>query len=70
MKEKFTEIFQEYTDTSYVPTEKDSFKDDLGLDSIELIELIMEIENEFDVRIDDGQISGLKTVGDLFNVLK
>ena len=43
-----------------------SFKDDLGADSLDLVELMMSIEEAFDVgEIDESEAAGLKTIGDL-----
>ena len=39
-----------------------SFKDDLGADSLDLVELIMAMEEEFDIKIDDEAAQKLKTV--------
>ena len=38
---------------------------DLGADSLDMVEIIMEIEEEFGLKIDDTEISEVKTVGDL-----
>ena len=38
---------------------------DLGADSLDIVEIIMEIEKEFDVKIDDNELSEIKTVGDI-----
>ncbi len=39
-----------------------SFQDDLGADSLDLVELIMAMEEEFDVKIDDDAAQKIKTV--------
>jgi acyl carrier protein len=39
-----------------------SFQDDLGADSLDLVELIMAMEEEFDIKIDDEAAQKLKTV--------
>lgn len=39
--------------------------EDLGADSLDLVEAIMNIEDEFGVEIDDEEIKNLKTVGDI-----
>lgn len=48
-----------------------SFVDDLGADSVDLVELVMAMEEEFDVgEIDDEEdLTGLKTVGDCVRYL-
>ncbi|MDX1910264.1 MAG: acyl carrier protein [Saprospiraceae bacterium] len=40
-----------------------SFINDLGADSLDTVELIMEFEKEFDVSIPDEQAEGIQTVG-------
>ncbi|MDR3039106.1 MAG: acyl carrier protein [Candidatus Adiutrix sp.] len=39
-----------------------SFQEDLGADSLDLVELIMAMEEEFDIKIDDDAAQKLKTV--------
>lgn len=47
-----------------------SFVDDLGADSVDLVELVMAMEEEFDVgEIDEEDVTGLKTVGDCVRYL-
>ena len=47
-----------------------SFVDDLGADSADLVELVMAMEEEFDVgEIDEEDLTGLKTVGDCVRYL-
>ena len=41
-----------------------SFVDDLGADSLDLVELIMSMEEEFDVEISDEDAEKMTTVGD------
>ena len=47
-----------------------SFTDDLEADSITLFELVMAIEEEFDIEIDDESIEQINTVGDIVNYLE
>lgn len=42
-----------------------SFRDDLGADSLDTVELVLAIEEEFDVEIPDEVAEGLVTVGQL-----
>lgn len=41
-----------------------SFRDDLGADSLDVVELVMEFEDEFDMEISDEDAENIKTVGD------
>ena len=44
-------------------TEEASFQDDLDADSLDLVELIMELEDQFGVKISDEDAQGIQTVG-------
>lgn len=47
-----------------------SFIDDLGADSLDLVELIMGLETEFDIEIPDEEAEKIRTVGDAVNYIK
>ena len=47
-----------------------SFVDDLGADSLDIVELVMALEEEFGLEIPDEEADKLKTVGDAMNYLK
>jgi acyl carrier protein len=42
-----------------------SFKDDLGADSLDVVELVMELEDEFDIEISDEDAEKIATVTDV-----
>lgn len=42
-----------------------SILDDLGADSLDVVELVMAIEEEFDIEISDDEAESLRTVGDV-----
>lgn len=49
------------------------FNEDLGADSLDLVEFVMALEEAFDVSIDESELDGVETVGqayDLVNVKK
>ncbi|MBA3063558.1 acyl carrier protein [bacterium] len=50
-------------------TEDSSFVDDLGADSLDIVELIMAFEEEFDIEIPDEDAEKIKTVGDAVKYL-
>ena len=51
-------------------TLESSFVDDLGADSVDLVELVMAMEEEFDIgEIDEEDLQSLKTVGDCVRYL-
>ncbi len=47
-----------------------SFIDDLGADSLDIVELVMAMEEEFDLEIPDEDAEKLRTVGDVVNFLQ
>lgn len=51
-------------------TENTSFAEDLGTDSLDLFELVMALEEEFDVEIPTEELEKLKTVGDVVQYLE
>lgn len=46
-----------------------SFKDDLEADSLDVVELVMELEDEFDMEIADEDAEKISTVGDAVNYI-
>lgn len=51
-------------------TLESSFADDLNADSLDIVELIMAMEEEFDIEIADEDIEKIQTVGDAVNYIK
>lgn len=51
-------------------TPEASFKDDLGADSLDVVELVMELEDEFDMEISDEDAEKIVTVGDVVEYIK
>ena len=47
-----------------------SFIDDLGADSLDTVELIMEFEKEFDIQIPDDKAEAIATVGDAIKFIE
>lgn len=47
-----------------------SFKDDLNADSLDLVELVMALEDEFGLEIEDDEVDAIKTIGDAVDYLK
>ena len=47
-----------------------SFKEDLGADSLDVVELVMELEDEFDMEISDEDAEKIATVGDAVNYIQ
>jgi|TARA_B100000513_G_scaffold190961_1_gene115864 acyl carrier protein len=51
-------------------TSEASFTNDLGADSLDTVELIMEFEKEFDIQIPDDQAEAIATVGDAISFIE
>lgn len=47
----------------------DSLRDDLGLDSLQTIELVYQVESAFDLQIPDEDFGRLRSIGDVINYL-
>ncbi|WP_438317518.1 acyl carrier protein [Sporosarcina sp. FA9] len=47
-----------------------SFRDDLGADSLDVVELVMELEDEFDMEISDDDAEKITTVGDTVSYIE
>jgi acyl carrier protein len=47
-----------------------SIVDDLGADSLDLVDLVMSLEEEFDVEIPDEAVENIKTVGDIVKYIE
>lgn len=47
-----------------------SFRDDLGADSLDLVEMIMGMEEMFDIEISESEAESIQTVGDAVNFIK
>lgn len=50
--------------------DKTSFIEDIGADSLDIVELVMELEEEFDIQIPDDQAEKIKTVGEAIAFIK
>ena len=51
-------------------TPKSAFINDLGADSLDIVELIMALEEEFDIEIPDSEAEKIATVGDVVEYIK
>ncbi|MGN0263084.1 MAG: acyl carrier protein [Oliverpabstia sp.] len=51
-------------------TEETSFKDDLGVDSLDLFELVMSLEEKYEIEIPSEELTELTTVGSVMEYLK
>ena len=71
IEEKVIEVIMEQLDVTReqcVP--EASFINDLGADSLDLMELIMEMEENFDVEISDEELQNLRTIQDVIDYIR
>lgn len=47
-----------------------NIQDDLGADSLDVVDLVMSVEEEFGVKIADEELEGIKTVGDIVDYIE
>ena len=68
--EKFTECAVEILQ---VPAEKITrearFADDLDADSLDLVELVMALEEAFDITVDEAELEGIETIGQAYDLI-
>lgn len=71
MQDKITKIIEEQlgVESDRIKPEA-SFIDDLGADSLDIVELVMAMEEEFEIEIPDEDAEGLKTVQDVTTYLQ
>jgi acyl carrier protein len=50
-------------------TPEASFADDLDADSLDLVELVMALEEQFDITVDESELEGVKTVAQAFGLV-
>ncbi len=71
IEERVKEIIIKQLDTNNKPvTLETSFVNDLGADSLDIVELVMEFEDTFDMSIPDEDAEKIQTVGDAVNYIK
>ena len=69
--EKIKEIIVEQLGVAETSvTMEASFIDDLGADSLDIVELVMALEEEFDIEIPDSDAEKVVTVGDVVDYIK
>ena len=69
--EKVREILVDQLDVDeYAVTMEASIQNDLGADSLDIVDLVMSLEEEFDCEIPDEEIENIKTVGDIVKYIE
>ena len=70
VEEKVIDIVSDQLDTPREDiAQSSSFVDDLKADSLDLVELVMALEDEFDIKIPDEDYDKIKTVGDVISYI-
>lgn len=71
--EELKEIITPYLEDSSVVENvrlDSNLKDELNMDSADMIEIVLDLEEHFKIEIEDDQIEGIKTLGDILSVIK
>lgn len=71
MRERILEIIADQVNRSVDELDPSmEFIDDLNMDSIELVELIMSVEEEFDIEINEDRLEKVRSIGDVLDLLE
>ena len=68
--DRIVTIIQERQGEDFIVTENLSLKDDLDADSVDLMEFVLTIEDEFGIEISDEEIDNLQSVADVLAIIK
>ena len=68
--EKFTQCAVEVLQVTPEQVKVEArFADDLDADSLDLVELVMALEEKFDINVDEAELEGVETVGQAFELV-
>lgn len=71
MRERILEIIAEQLNRPVDELDPSmDFVEDLNMDSIELVETIMSVEDEFDIEIEEEKLGSVHTIGDVLDLLE
>ena len=71
MLEQLSEIIKSYTGENDIVIDKNTvLLNDIGLSSYDLVQLVCNVEDEFDIEIPDKDIHTFKTVGDVIGFIE
>jgi acyl carrier protein len=71
MEEKLKKLIAENMDVNESDiTRESNFVEDFGVDSLEMVELVVELEQQFNVLITNEELATVKTFGDLLNFVE
>ena len=69
MFEKIKQIIEELFNIKDITTNTD-IREDLGVDSIRLLQLVMAIEDEFEIQVEEQDLEKIHTVADIMEYIK
>lgn len=72
MFEKIKEIIVDklnIDDDSFITLDTD-LMEDLNADSLDAVEIIMDIEDEFDISVDEDDVENIRTIADIINYIE
>ena len=70
MFDKLVEIIGNYVEVEGTTTPDSRFMEDLGFTSFDFMSMLGELEDEFDVEIDQQEVSNIRTVGEAAEYLE
>ena len=73
MEERIIEVLKKYTFNDKVWdnfTPEMNLKDDLKINSARIVDIVLDMEEQFDIEISDAEIERMKTVQDIYEILK
>lgn len=68
--EKVKKILSEQFSVEDSITANTNIAEDLGADSLDVVDILMSIEDEFEIEVPDEEIENIRTVGELVNYIK
>lgn len=68
--EKVKSLIVEQLDVDKDKVSPDTTFEDIDADSLDVVELVMALEEEFDLEISDEEVEKIKTVGDIVNYIE
>lgn len=71
IKQRILEVFygSEWIDVDKARNDEARLREDLGFDSLDQIEILMDVEKEFRIRIPDAEVEKVRTVGDIIELV-
>ena len=70
MFDKLNKIIADYTGNNVTLTPETILMADLGMNSLDLVQLACKVEDEFDIEIPDRANSSIKTIGDVISLIE